>query len=175
MSDRSYAQLTFYRVEPDEVEPIARILGGHGILYDPSEGADLIRTGDEIIDEELVLGELAEALTQVARDYPTAVFWGSQDARYEFTGDLLINEPVHGFFHAYTDNSGDVSFRVDEIEEIAKADPSILGWEGLVAELRKRAGEPNLVEIRKWGDAQLERIRQENQAADDAAEAEASA
>jgi rhamnogalacturonyl hydrolase YesR len=163
MSDRSYAQLTFYRVEPDEVEPIARILGGHGILYDPSEGADLIRTGDEIIDEELVLGELAEALTQVARDYPTAVFWGSQDARYEFTGDLLINEPVHGFFHAYTDNSGDVTFRVAEIEELVNADPLITGA-ALLADLWKRSGEPNLVEIRKWADAQLEQIRRQNAA-----------
>jgi hypothetical protein len=174
MSDRSYAQVTFYRVREEDVEPIAAILGERGILYEPGEGADLIRNGDEIIDEELVLGELAEALTQVAREFPEAVFWGTQDAKYEFTGDELINEPVFGFFHAYTDNSGEVTFVARQIEELFEQHPD-WGKDELLAELRRQSGVANVAEIRKWADDQLEQIRRQNQAADDAAEAEASA
>lgn len=159
MSERSYASITFYDVNPVHQEEIVSILDHHGFgMYQWPSVRDGAPSGEipllgEWLDEECRIGSLHEACEEIVKRFPDAVFWATQAEHYEYTGDVDINEPEHGYFHAETDNLGIIPFSYDHMEQAAQRNPN---WtvNDLLLHFRERSGEDNFIAIRKWKDGE---------------------
>lgn len=159
MSDRSYTKITFYSVPPGADNAIVVILNENGIAVSGwTDGMSLVgeatrirkdgvRINDGWTDEEVRVGQMAEACKMIVQRFPETVFHASQEAMYDYSGDLIINEPVHGFFHVEVDNTGRVALNYASIAAEAE---NITLVSALLNKLGKLMGEPNLEEIGKW-------------------------
>lgn len=111
MSDRSYVSIMFYDCPVDEWDDVINILNTHGInaIFSNQDRADCGKPNFrlEIIDEEVRLGSMSEACAEMSKAHPRAIFWGQQDAYYEYYGDRCV-QVEEGYSWKETDNSGHV-------------------------------------------------------------------
>lgn len=156
MSERSYAGIEFYDVDPRNTETIVKILQGVGFYMPKAEtftAQDSLIIQDGWIDEECGVGSLHTAAYEIAERFPDTVFKAMQEADYEYAGDLDINEPQHGYFHAEIDNAGRIAFSYEEIlqagDEISRMrnQPS---HTDLLGHLRKKMGVDSIDAITEW-------------------------
>lgn len=121
MSDRSYAAVTFYRCTPEQWQRVLSIFEQNGYFLTTDWPAGAAPLGEELVDHEVGLGQLANILTTVAREVPGVIFDGYQGEAYEYLGDRIISTG-DGFWHGELDNAGDVQItREWVIEALAEA------------------------------------------------------
>jgi hypothetical protein len=120
MGDRSYASITFYDCPPDEWKSVLDILKQHSV--DPGSAYEETTFPIEIIEEELRLGSLSDACAVIAAKHPKAIFWGQQDAYYEYYGDRCI-QVEEGYSWLEVDQSGHAPLTADTINKIASITP----------------------------------------------------
>lgn len=141
MSDRSYVTIMFYDCPPAEWQDIVDTLVRHGINVGETPGTFPV----DIVDEEVRLGSLSDACTEIAKDHPKAIFWGQQDAYYEYYGDRCI-QVEEGYSWKETDNSGNVPLTAANIMTIAQGcEP-----QDLEAQLLEAIGHQHMVAALEW-------------------------
>lgn len=152
MSDRSYAGIEFYDVDPRHAQDIVKILRDNGFqMPDPEtvhEWQDPLTVQDGWVDEECRVGSLHTAAIEIAERFPDTVFRAMQEADYEYAGDLDINEPQHGYFHGEIDNAGRIALTYGEIEALNRG--MKITSPDLLYQLRKEMGVDSIDAIQEW-------------------------
>lgn len=166
MSDRSYATLTVYRATPEQLADIARVIKGDGEFeigtWPREEQAladeDGLVLGEQYAEDEVRLGSMAELAEKIHEAHPDVVFIATQEAKYEFPGDVSIATDL-GFFQADVDQSGDVTVTAEFVRQAAENVRSLPPEEqlnALVAAIEAATGGVHFAEINRFEKARQE-------------------
>lgn len=113
MSDRSYFQLRFYSVPPDEDAAIREVMADHDLDTDAT--IPLVNDDDAWDAEECALDMYERVGYDLAGVAPGSTFACWSDPKYEYPGGLVMHAPGLGIFDHDCDSNGNATFTAAEV------------------------------------------------------------
>jgi hypothetical protein len=113
MSDRSYFQLRFYHVPPDEEAAIREVMDDNGLNTDDT--IPLVNDDNAWDAEECPLDMYEQVGAAIAAVASGTTFACWSDPKYEYLGGLWMHAPGLGSFTHDCDAAGNATFTAREV------------------------------------------------------------
>lgn len=111
MGDRTFFQMTIYKVDPDKLEAFMS-----KIEYELSMGTTPT-LGEEFEIQEISVGTIQGLAPTLVELDPGAIWVMSEDPKYEYLGEIAMYHPEPGLFLGDCDSAGLVVLNFEQILE----------------------------------------------------------